>query len=144
MKRVTKDTCQTKQLITFEVVGHRYGIPKESLMAVVPLDSVEAGAAAGNSQQAGRWRGKTLPIVDARASDQTEVQANRILIAVHGQRGAIGIAADRLQAVVTYELEQVHRVAKIRPSPLGSVSARVVDASGSAIECIDTSALQEN
>ncbi len=143
MKRVTKDTCQTKQLITFEVVGRRYGIPKESLMAVLPLESVEASASAGSSQRTGSWRGKTLPIVDARASEQIESQEGRILIAVHGKRGAIGIVADRLQAVVTYELEQIHRIAKSRPSPLGSVSARIVDASGSAIECIDTSALLE-
>ena len=137
-----KDACRTHQLVTFEVVGRRYGVAKESLMAVVPLDSVEHAASDGGGNGAVRWRGGTLPVVDAGAKAR-RTSGSRVLIAVHGARGAVGIAADRLGAVVTYEADQVDRSAEgmALTSPLGAVATRVVDGSGRAIDCVDAATL---
>lgn len=144
------DPCRTRQLITFDVIGRRYGVPRESVVAVVPLEDVDIttdharGRTPHRNAAMGRWLGRTLPIVDPRKAEQTSkpARAGRVLIALRRANGdAVGIAADRLASVVTYDIDQVQPSPGATPSPLGAVRTRVLDGAGHAIDCIDPAGL---
>jgi chemotaxis signal transduction protein len=133
--------CQTHQLVTFFVLGKRYGIPKEALRAVIPLESADYTAVAGFGIATARIRGAAFPVLDVLGltGDNLHRRQGRILIALRTGKGGVGIVADRLDSVVTYDTEQISPAWIRRGDPLEELVIRTVDprTGGPAIGILD-------
>jgi chemotaxis signal transduction protein len=141
MSKPRRAMCQTHQLVTFFVLGKRYGISKESLRAVIPLESADYSAVEGFGVATARIRGDAFPVLDVLglAGENPHLRPGRILIALRTSRGDVGIVADRLDSVVTYEAEQISPAWIRRGDPLEELVIRTIDplTSGPAIGLLD-------
>ena len=128
MSESDRAKCQTHQLVTFFVLGKRYGIPKESLRAVTPLEVADYSVVAGFGVATARIGGEAFPVLDVLglAGEGIRSRHGRILIALRTNKGDVGIVADRLDSVVTYDADQINPAWVRRGDPLEELVIRTV------------------
>jgi chemotaxis signal transduction protein len=122
-------------------MGKRYGVPKESLRAVVPLGKAKYSVVAGFGIATACLAGESFPVLDVAGltGEGFRLRQGRTLIALRTRHGNVGIVADRLDCVVTYDAEQISPAWIRRGDPLEELVIRTIDprSSGPEIGLLD-------